>query len=128
MRFLYSQFAEHDLHNLEENEERQSQVDPAIDRIRVVICRKLRGKLDGSSDRNEREGFRGGLVNQARIQGGWERWREREIEFHDSVDEFVGTVRAAEIAPRSNARHRAPFISRRPPKTILIKEPENYTR
>lgn len=64
-----------------------------IDPICAAICRKLCGKLDGLSDRNEREDFRSDLVNQADTR------REREIEFRDSVDEFVGTVRAAEIAP-----------------------------
>lgn len=48
-----------------ENEERQSLVDPTIDPIHGVTCRKLHDKLDGLSDRNEREGFRGDLVNQA---------------------------------------------------------------
>lgn len=76
-----------------ENEKNASHDRSTIDPIRAAICRKLCSKLDELSDRNEREGFYGDLVNQVDTR------REREIEFRDSVDEFVGTVRAAEIAP-----------------------------
>jgi len=62
-----------------------------------IVC----GKLDGLSDRNEREDFCGGLVNQADTKR-----RERaEDRIRDSVDEFVGTVRSAEIAPRRPPPH-----------------------
>lgn len=59
----------------------------------VLLCRKLCSKLDRLSDRNKRGGFYGGLVNQTDTRG-----KEREIEFRDSADEFVGTVRAARVA------------------------------
>lgn len=84
----------------------------------VLLYRKLCSKLDRLSDRNKRGGFYGGLVNQTDTRG-----KEREIEFRDSADEFVGTVRAARVALNA-----ASFIPRRRPQIILIKEPEKYMR
>lgn len=62
--------------------------------LTVLLCRKSCGKLDRLSDRNKRGEFYGGLVNQKTDTRG----RKREIEFRDSADEFIGTVRATKVA------------------------------
>jgi len=102
----------------EENEECQSLVDPTIDPIRGVICRKLYGKLDGLSDRNEQENFRSDLVRP--IQRGRE--RNGRSNFASPSTNSVPLGRQKLHWKRSPPR--AFYFSL---KTILIKESEDYT-